>query len=216
MRTRISSFLFADYFLQAPLHSQRMAKRLVVLLHGYEQSGEKMMEKLRDVLPSDAAILAPNGPFPLPRRTDSGYRIGFSWYFWNPITNEYFIDMEIGVSFIRELVSSLGLGALPTTLIGFSQGGYLSPFLAEAMPQVDHVIGLGCEFLTDEIKLPVKYRVDAVHGALDDVVSAEGAKKAHEALLKSGASGEFQLLSESGHRIDAAMKAAIADLLNRR
>jgi predicted esterase len=212
MRTRVSSFLFADYFLQAPSD----AKRLVILLHGYEQSGEKMMEKLKGIIPPDAAILAPNGPFPLPRRTESGYRLGFSWYFWNPITDEYFIDMEIGVSFIRELVTELGLSHLPVTLIGFSQGGYLSPFIAEVLPQVDHVIGLGCEFLTDEIQLPLKCRMDSVHGALDEVVSADGARKAHEALLKSGVTGEFRLLSETGHRIDSSMQAAVAELLSQR
>jgi predicted esterase len=216
MRTRITSFLFADYFFHAP-HDP---KRLVVLLHGYEQSGDKMMEKLKGVVPNDAAVLAPNGPFPVPRRTETGYRMGFSWYFWNPFTDEYYVDMEIAVGFIaelvRDLVSQLPSPELPITLIGFSQGGYLAPFIAQAMPQVDHVIGLGCEFLVDELEHPVKYRMDAVHGAKDDVVSCENAKKAHQELVRRGVKGGFYELADTGHRIDAPMQALISDLIKAR
>jgi predicted esterase len=213
MRTRITSFLYADYSLHVP----NDAKRIIVLLHGYEQSGEKMMEKLKSAIPSDAVILAPNGPFPLPRRTESGYRLGFSWYFWNPFTDEYFVDMEIAVKFVQGLVQEMALKHslpdLPITLIGFSQGGYLAPFVAQAISRVDHVIGLGCEFLVDEMEHPVKYRMDSVHGALDDIVNCENSKKAHQELVKRGVKGEFHALSETGHRIDAPMQAMILNLL---
>lgn len=212
MRTRVTSFLYVDYFLHLP----NDAKRLVVLLHGYEQSGEKMMEKLKGVIPEDAAVLAPNGPFPLPRRTESGYRIGYSWYFWNPITDEYYIDMEIAVGFIQGLIEELALPDLPITLIGFSQGGYLAPFIAQALSRVDHVIGLGCEFLADEMEHPVRYRMDSVHGALDDVVSCENAKKSHQELLRRGVKGEFHELAQTGHRIDAPMQAVVSSLLSTR
>jgi predicted esterase len=175
-----------------------------------------MMEKLGSVIPSDAAVLSPNGPFPLPRRTDSGYRLGFSWYFYNPHTDEYLVDMEIGAGFVAHLISQLGLAHLPTALIGFSQGGYLAPFVAEQMPQVNQIIGLSSQYLVEEMQLPVRYRADAVHGAKDEIVSAEVSSEAHRKLLESGAQGEFLLLEEAGHRIDAAMQSAVAELLNRR
>lgn len=213
MRTRVPSFLYADYFLRKP---DKDPKRLVILLHGYEQSGEKMMEKLQSVISSDMVILAPNGPFPLPRRTESGYRLGFSWYFWNPITDEYYMDMEIAVGMISELTSRLGISNLPTTLIGFSQGGYLAPFVAQALPQVDQIISLGAEYLVDEITHPAQYRADAVHGALDEVVSAQNSQKSHEQLIHRGAKGEFVLLDQTGHRIDSSMQAEVSKLLNLR
>lgn len=213
MRTRVPSFLEAEYFLR---DSDTPPRRLVVLLHGYEQSGQKMIEKLQSAIPTDRVILAPNGPFPLPRRTESGYRMGFSWYFWNPLTDEYYIDMEVAVGMMSELVSRLGYSGLPTTLIGFSQGGYLAPFLAQALPQVDHIIGLGSEYLVDEIPYPVRYRADAVHGAKDEVVSPQNSQKSHAELVRRGAMGEFVLLSETGHRIDASMQSEISRLVSLR
>jgi predicted esterase len=211
MRTRVPSFLDAEYFLR---NSDTPPRRLVVLLHGYEQSGQRMLEKLQSVIPSDRVILAPNGPFPLPRRTETGYRLGFSWYFWNPITDEMVTDMDIAVGMMTELISRLGFSQLPTTLIGFSQGGYLAPFLAHALPQVDHIIGLGAEYLVDEIPFPICYRADAIHGAKDEVVSPQNSQKNHAELIKRGAKGEFVLLSETGHRIDASMQTEISRLIN--
>src|SRR5262249_30506365 len=152
------SFLFADFVLKQPVS----AKRLLVLLHGYEESGSRIFEKLKDAMPEDAAVLAPNGPFPIPRRSDGGYRMGFSWYFYDASTDEYFIDMEIGVGFVTRLVEELGLSALPTTLIGFSQGGYIAPFVGQALRSVDRVMGLGSQFLKDEMSLPVSFRMDAI------------------------------------------------------
>jgi predicted esterase len=81
------------------------------------------------------------------------------------------------------------------------------------MPKVDHVIGLGCEFLVDELTYPLMCRMDAIHGAKDDVVSCENAKKAHQELIRRGVKGVFHELVDTGHRVDAPMQAVISELL---
>jgi predicted esterase len=213
-RARIAAFLFADFIFESP----KDPKRLVILLHGYEQTGQKMYEKLASVMAPDAAVLSPNGPFPLPRRTQERYRLGYSWYFYDPKSDEYVMDMEIAVQFIKGLVQELGLTHLPITLIGFSQGGYLAPLVAQELKRVDHVIGLGAEYLVDEMALPIPYRADAVHGELDDVVSASDAQVAHQRLMnvqgnETRVKGEFRLLNATGHCIDKAMQKAVAELM---
>lgn len=195
-----------------------MPARLYLLLHGFGQTAWSLWKRLEPALPAAAAVLSPNAPFPMPRRvpasggrkgpesSDEGeWVVGFSWYFYNPDTDEYFIDMEIGVHFLQELVRKLGLESVPMTVIGFSQGGYLAPFLAQALSNVDHVVGIGCQFLVEELSLPVRFRLDAIHGERDERVSPELAKAYHKRLVEAGTRGEFVLVPEAGHGVNASV-----------
>lgn len=215
MRTRIPSFLFVDSQMRAPQSGP--PKRLYVLMHGYLQSGKKIYDKLESLIPPDSMVLAPNGPFPIPREVSSEngshFEVGFSWYFYNPKTDEYFIDMEIGVNLVKSLIREMKLESIPATLIGFSQGGYLAPFAASNIAQVDHVIGIGCQFLNEELSLPLRFRMDQIHGAQDDVVDPKTSQKSHQALVEAGVKGEFHLLDGTGHRIDAAVRGKLLELL---
>ena len=209
-RAKLPVDLFADYHARLP----ESPARLFVLLHGFDQLAEKLYQKFEPYLPEQGhAILAPNGPFPIPRRTDQGYRLGCSWYFYDASRDDYYMDMSIGVKFVSELIKRLSLSHVPTTLIGFSQGGYLAPFIAQAMPQVDHVIGIGCEFLTEEMRPEIGFRMDAVHGARDEVVSAEEARLQRQKLDDRGVPGGFYLLPEGTHRVDRAILEQVASLI---
>lgn len=213
MRTRIPSFLFVDW-VSRPAQNP---KRIFVLLHGYEQTGQKIFDKLEPSIPSDAMVIAPNAPFLIPRRSEDTLEAVYSWYFYNPKTDEYVIDTQIAAHMISSLVRELGLESVPTTLIGFSQGGYVAPFAAALMPQVDHVVGIGCQFLHEELSLPVllrsKCRMDQIHGSMDETVGPENAQESHAALRKAGIPGEFHMLEQSSHRIDAAVRAKLIEVL---
>jgi predicted esterase len=89
----------------------------------------------------------------------------------------------------------------------------LAPFVAQALPHVDHVIGIGSQFLVDEMKFPVRFQADVIHGKLDEVVSFENTKKAHDTLLKLGVHGRFRLLEETGHRMDTPVQNSLRELL---
>jgi predicted esterase len=141
---------------------------------------------------------------------------GYSWYFYNPETDEYLLDMQSSLEFLAGLLKHLGFATTPTTVIGFSQGGYLAPFLAQRSSAIDHVIGMGCEFLDEELAIqgiPKHVRMDALHGARDDRCSPEKARSAQARLRAVGVPGEFVLLPETGHQFDAPARHELRRLV---
>lgn len=218
-RIEVPGTLISDYvYREVP-----DAQELILILHGYSLSGEIMMNKLEPLCPESSAVLAPNAPFPIPeRKAAGGYRIGFSWYFYDPTTDEYYIDMKVALEFLEVMVQKLGLSHLPKRVIGFSQGGYLAPFAALQLGNVRQIVGIASEYLPQEIdevlrssgrswKLP--FRVDAVHGEQDDVVSPVNARKAHQEMLACGARGEFVGLEGEGHRLSPGVLKAVSEML---
>jgi predicted esterase len=207
-RLYLESRTVFDYVESGP----RNAQELVLLLHGFDESGSRMIEKLKPALPVDALIIAPNGPFPQVHRAETGYRLGYSWYLYDPATQEYFIDMSVALDFLDQGLSALGVGALSKTVIGFSQGGYLAPFAAHCLTNVGKVIGIGCEYLVDEWPRGIKFEIHGIHGANDDVVTAEEARRSFDRIRELQIKGTFQLLSESEHRIDLPVIDAVKGL----
>ncbi len=198
------------------------ASELILLLHGFAESGERILRKLRPAIPealrARSILIAPNGPFPMPVKTDAGYTATFSWYFYDPSTDEYFIDMKPAVQFLASGLEALGVAHLPKRIIGFSQGGFLAPIAAARLSEVRQFVGVGCEYLVDEIpgRLPnsVPYRVDAVHGSADESVNPENASDSHERLIATGVAGSFSMIGGATHRIDDRIRAAVTDALN--
>jgi predicted esterase len=198
-------------------HSVEKPSRLYILLHGFSQSGEKIYSRAEHAIlqaKEGTFILAPNGPYPMAHASDDGWKVGFSWYFHDPAKDDYFIDMENSISLLNGMIDEFSLRGVPATVIGFSQGGYLAPLFAEKCPQVDHVIGIGCEFLKDEIK-PGKpaFRLDQIHGEEDDIVTPQNSKNSHEALVARGAEGKFVLVPGEGHGMSLAILAALKTLI---
>lgn len=226
LRVQVSVPAVSDLTVREP--AKGAPSRLILLLHGYEESGERIFRKLEPALDrffDDALIVAPNGPFPIPRRasmpsegaekTGPRYSVGFSWYFYDFVTDEYYIDMAIAIEFLRGIVSKVGAEALPKTLIGFSQGGYLAPFAAAALPGTRQVIGIGARYLDEELPAgaPV-FRCDSIHGTEDDRVSFSDSMRSHQNLLARGGRGAFRALQGGGHRIDEAVRLAVRELLS--
>ena len=192
-------------------------RQAIILLHGYSETGGKMLRRLGTVLPQDALILAPNAPFPqVLARNEIGYEIGFSWYFHDPQKDEYFIDMEVALSCLSEVIARKVPAGLRITLIGFSQGGYLAPFVASReASRVKRVIGIGCQFLDEELVSPLGFEIHGIHGEEDDVVNAAVSQRSHEKLILAGArGGTYALLPGVGHRITHEVQAEVARILS--
>jgi predicted esterase len=205
--------LVFDFELRKP----QEPKELVILLHGFSESGHRMFTKLEGLLPKDSVVLAPNGPFPMATHAGDHYKIGYSWYFYDPLTDEYLIEMETALNFVVGAVGQLGFDHLPVRIIGFSQGGYLAPFLGQRLNHTRQVIGVGCQFLDEELSDKISFRMDGVHGADDSIVDPEKARVSHAKLVSRGIVGKFRLLQGAQHRIGDAesdpMRLAIQEAL---
>jgi predicted esterase len=217
-RAQVQVSLPGDYLLRQPSDDVR-PRELVLLLHGFRQSGEYMMRKLGSRCPDDFAVLAPCAPYPLPERSDGGeLQLGFSWYFYNAAKDSYYIDMAVAVDYLAGLVEGLGLSGLPKRIAGFSQGGYIAPIVASRLGGVSQVIGLGSQFLSEEmtehgIVLPPAFRCDSLHGEDDEIVKLSDARESYGRLQAQGTRGEMQVFAGVGHRIAPPMAEAFGKLL---
>jgi predicted esterase len=188
-------------------------KRLFLLLHGFSQRGESLLKKLSPILPGDAVILSPNAPFPAPFKTDAGYLEAYAWYFYLVKESRFVIPPGPAISALKKLITKLGYEKLPITIIGFSQGGYLAPVVAKEMA-VDHIIAVSADYLARYYSKSDKFKLDAIHGAKDEISPIEESKKNLAALKKDlGIDAHFHELPNTRHEVDEEAIKVIATLL---
>ncbi len=207
--TNINPTWNVDYFLREP----KEAKELIILLHGYQQMGETVLHFMESSFDERFVVISPNGPYPVPYKHRTGYRLGFAWYYFDPQTGIYSIDMSLAVEYVKALADTSPWAHLPKRIVGYSQGGYLAPFAALALENVKQVVGVNCRFRDEVLMDPLPFRLDAVHGAADAMVDPERAQKSHQAIIVRGSQGQFNLVPERGHQIDRHICAALADCL---
>jgi len=115
-RIKVPSFHLVDYI----KNDCPNPKRVILLLHGYGEKAQKIFKRLIEYLPKDSLVIAPNGPFPLPVKTEDGYKLSFAWYFFDPIKDKFFIDYELPSELLKNFYQQLDLPDLPLTIIGRS------------------------------------------------------------------------------------------------
>ena len=190
-------------------------KEVYLLLHGLQERGKRIYRKLRSAIPEDAVILAPNGSYPLPSLKNGETRYTYAWYFYDRASQTYHIDQKYPVAQLKHMIEALNLSHLPLTIIGFSQGGYLAPFVGQELKQTKHVIGIGCEFRTPLLKKDYPFKITAVHGADDKIILPEWAKKEVDYLKSQNIDCEFHLVPETGHEITPQAANVIAEILRK-
>ena len=195
------------------LRTVRNPKELILLLHGFELTGPGMLARFEKALQKNAILLAPNGPFPVRHVDGDHMSLGFSWYFFEPGHEEFYTPRDLSIRYLKRLISSLGLSYLPKRIIGYSQGGYLGPFVAQELTKVQQLVGISCRFLGDEIRRIPKFRMDAIHGSKDAIVDAKLSVEAFSKLKTRGMSGEFHLLKGLGHRVVPPMLQTLERVL---
>jgi|GEM_PF-689472 len=219
MRKTVAPSIPFDYQLQIPQDAP--PEEVIILLHGYMESGARALGKMGPSIPDSlrarAAILAPNGLFPLPIEPENEgdpYKIGFAWYFYERSSKRYYIDMEPAIDFLTQGLVTLQLDSLPKRIVGFSQGGYLGTLLGARLESVKQVVGIACEYLHDEVIGKVNYRLDGIHGIEDEVVPLEESKESYVEMKHARSlTGEFTALSGVGHRMDSSMQKALHEVL---
>jgi predicted esterase len=188
-------------------------KRIYLLLHGYLLDGEFMLNALKDTIPDDSMIIAPNGPFPVPVKKKDRYIPKYAWYFFDSASKTYYIDFNPASHFLEEVLNKYNNQKLPVTVIGYSQGGYLSPKIPEVIYEVDTVIGLACCFRNERFSIKSDVTYHQIHGSNDLIVDAKGSTEEFEQLKKRGNKGEFILLDSTAHRIDEVMLTTLQKYL---
>lgn len=196
-------------------HGSDKSDELVLILHGYMQDSTQVLRSLEAALPESAQGLALDGPFPLPQLKGPTPRLVYAWYFFEPGQNRYLTSMSVAIDYVLEFLEELEVEPRRVRrVVGFSQGGYLAPFVALKLPQVKQVVGIGARFRHEELEtLPIPFRMDSIHGQRDEVVEWGRVNKSHQRLRQAGIRGDDCLLKEAGHRIEDATVAELKRLL---
>ncbi|MFY7994576.1 MAG: alpha/beta hydrolase [Bacteriovoracaceae bacterium] len=190
-------------------------QEVILLLHGLGERGKRIYRKFVSSLPENAAILAPNGIYPLPSVRNGETRYTYAWYFYDRASQSYLINQDLPVAWLGEMIRSLDLDHLPLTIIGFSQGGYLAPFVGQSLPQTKHVIGIGCEFRTPLLKDHFDFKMTAIHGTEDKIILPEWAEKEVKELKARGVASEFHLVPGVGHEINSEIVKQILNVIRK-
>jgi predicted esterase len=188
-------------------------KQVILLLHGLNERGRRIFRRLLPYLPDNALVIAPNGPFPIPRVLENEYHYGFSWYFYDRFKKTYFINQDLARSWLVSLMGSKNPRRLPLTIIGFSQGGYLAPLIGGDLSETRKVIGIACEFKTTLIEAPVPFELHAVHGSGDTVITPESAMRELILLKEKGIHCHWHLVEEAAHEISSPVGETIRQIL---
>jgi len=210
MQTRVEGHID----LQVSSNELQNYNRIVLLLHGYSESGAKIYKRLSPYLNLDQdLILAPNAIFPLvdrfPLETQKGsdeLLRGYAWYFYDQKKDEYLVNYSTPVSFLKSYLNSINTLSKPVTVIGYSQGGYLAPFLASEHNLIEDVIGINCSYRNDLFPSHMDKVIDAFQGSDDPIIDIELAKARH---LNYG-HGDYQLIKDENHRLSPRLAEIVA------
>lgn len=205
---------------------------VILLLHGYSEDAKRIYKrlgrKLNDELGenSKTLIIAPNGLYPLPRSFPLDKKIteaedllqGFAWYFFHAGSNTFLIDYQIPAETLGQWCEELTKGTLPLTIIGYSQGGYLAPFLGfnvfERGVNLKRVIGINCSFREDIMEKAPQFRMDLLQGSEDTIIDTKLAKERFDNLIKRGMKGHYESIDGADHKLCPQTAQRVLTTLN--
>lgn len=184
---------------------------VVICLHGYQDHALSMIRRIgwwdRGDLPFQTFAI--NGPFPVPLWTSDGFKEAYSWYFRDTSRDLEFVSPVTTASRLKMLVDDLGLTDTPKVLFGYSQGGFLAPYVASQLQNVKGIVGLGCGYAADAYQKCPPLKVFAVHGTKDERVPLETTRTEFDKILKFGHSGELHPVPDLIHRVEPSVEPLI-------
>lgn len=157
--------------------------KIILGMHGYQQNGEFLFRKLSRTLDLEKTLLiCPNAPFMVPYKKNDEYVEAYSWYFFDPNKKSFYVNYEPAAEMISKLLSEINIHNKKVDLIGYSQGGYLAPKVAELNEHVESVFGLACILRSKRFKTKANTKFVQIHGINDDIVDFNEAKSEFERL----------------------------------
>lgn len=193
--------------------SPKNPREIILLLHGLNERGRRIYRKCLPYLPPDALILAPNGVFTIPHQKADKLSLGYAWYFFDRIQKNYLVNQDQAVALLLKLIEIKNPTNLPVTIIGFSQGGYLAPILANALPETRLVIGIGCEFMPHLVGDKINYPLEAIHGTNDQIIKSDHALKQISELALKNIKVGWHPVEDAAHEINQDIGIKIKELL---
>lgn len=180
------------------------ATKIGIVLHGYAQNSSIIMDSLQEVLKDeDYNWFVPNGVFPMPKQVAKEVKYRFAWYFYDSIQEKYFIDFTYPTFILSKFLEMNNPTGLPVTIIGYSQGGYLAPFLAQAVSQTKTVISINANYRYDMLEEnKFDFNLWALHGDKDEVVDYNRSKNSYNHIKDKLNGGNFITINDGKHMID--------------
>jgi predicted esterase len=170
------------------------SSKIAILLHGYGQNSDIIKEDLKELLDLDYYWIIPNGVFPMPKKRADGISYKFAWYFYDTQEQKYYIDFKYPCAVLSGLVDQVDNKDRPVTIVGYSQGGYLSPFLGQAIERTQKVIGINCNYRYDMLESEFNFDLYSIHGNSDPIVDYDNSKNSF-AQLKNKLSSESRYIT---------------------
>ena len=190
-------FINCDFPIQVELIPKEKTTHALILLHGYAENAELMKARFQN-MKTDHDLIIYQGFFPLPRKTEGIWHLNYAWYFHDDFEQGYLISPEFPAGLINQHLKQYSYDSY--TIIGYSQGGFLAPFIAKDNLKVKKVYGVGCQFLFDKLELnKLTFELTQIHGANDDVINHQSAREEFTKFNSFGNTGDFITLDKIKH-----------------
>lgn len=187
--------------------------RTIILLHGYGETKERMMRKVAEPLVAHARRwISLSAPFPCPQLTPKGPKPGYAWYFRSLKHQVTMIPPQDCQKVFQRFVAQVQLNSSPVVIIGFSQGGYIMPYLASEIRNISALIGISCGLHVDQESRWKGLYLDLIHSAGDELSNIDEAESQFQQMQPRLKGGAFHRLS-GAHGIDAEKIAVVEKLL---
>ncbi len=191
---------------------------LVLLFHGVGASANDLASLGQTVAEakSGAMVVSVNSPHA------SSLGRGFEWFSVVGVTEQnrpgrVAEAMDAFRSTVAHWQQEAGVPPARTTLIGFSQGSIMSLEAAFQEPVLaGTVVAIAGRFGVLPQSMPASIRFHFIHGAQDQVIAAQHAVDAANALRKLGASVTLDTVPALGHGVDARVASIVVQRLKNR
>ncbi len=199
-----------SYFLESAENS----KKGLLVLHGFSDRGDAARKRM---LGTDTVkgfhVLTPNALFPYPIKANHHYKEAYAWYFRDPNSGLQIIAPELAAECLLKLVEQLQLQSLSWTILGFSQGGFLAPYLVRLGLNANTIISVGASYRRDAYLGLPSIEVHAIHGELDTDVDFTQAKQAFLEIQDLGYGRDFHALSGVAHTLNPEGRELVRKIL---
>jgi predicted esterase len=197
-------------------------EEIILLLHGYSEDAQKIYDRLGQKLDHKKyLILAANGIFPLVDRfpletkaSDQKLLRGYAWYFYDQTNDHYLVDYDVPAKALGDLLNQINTKNLPVNIIGYSQGGYLAPFIANYHKSIKYILGINCSFRTDLLPKENFYKLDGLQGNDDPIINVTLSKSRHNDFINNGNHGDYKIIENESHRLSPTLINEAINLFN--
>jgi predicted esterase len=203
-------------------------EEVFVLFHGFSEKAATIYKRLGDKIHRHfeshnrkVMVMAPNGLYAMPhfhpleaQGKPEDLLKGYSWYFYHQGTDTFLIDYDVPAVTFKNWIESLVPKDKPVTLIGYSQGGYLSPFVGIELKKVKKVIGINCSFREEKFSRLPDFPLYQFQGDQDTIIDIKLSYERFQKILEKGLkSGDYIWAKGIDHKLTPELAQMVLDIL---